>query len=143
MVLPGSPGKLRARVSNRLTDRISMTNSTCTGMLKMSASPSSSIEVQRQKLQQRINELRVAHQELRIVKTAAVVTTAPLSSSNPEVARTTTTAVSDCYDKVYIQLSSGSVAILTDRSVAEARVSRQLHHHTRLLDELEANPHEK
>jgi hypothetical protein len=62
----------------------------------------------------RIHELRVAHHEL--------LTPSSSTESN----------------QVYIQLSSGSVAMLMDRSVAEARVSRQLQWACEELDTLES-----
>jgi hypothetical protein len=61
----------------------------------------------------RIQELRVAHHEL-------------LTPSSADS------------NQVYIQLSPGSVALPTDRSVAEARVSRQLQNACEEQDKLES-----
>lgn len=77
-------------------------------------------------LEQRINELRVAHQEITIVTSNSI-------HNNKSDSRNGSNTNNS--NKVYIQLSSGSVAILTDRTVAEARVSRQLQN---ACDELES-----
>jgi hypothetical protein len=74
---------------------------------------------QLQLLQQRIDELRVAYQEVTTVVAVRNKGTGMQSlPSHPDHGNNR--------NNVYIQLSSGSVAMWTDRTVAEARISRQL-----------------
>jgi hypothetical protein len=90
---------------------------------------------QQQILQQRINELRVSYQELTI-RSRNITPEAVLQRSLPDSSFIgDSTNKNDVNNKVYIQLSSRSVAILTDRTIAEARVSRQLQ---KACDELES-----
>lgn len=79
-----------------------------------------------QLLQQRIDELRVAYQELTTIGVTRNKKSGTLSLHDDHHNNSSI--------NVYIQLSSGAVAMHTDRAVAEARISRQLQ---RTRDEFE------
>ena len=86
--------------------------------------------------QRRIEELRVAYQEL-TTKSGRSTSVSLQSTWNDN--KHGDDRRNDNYDlnnnRVFLQLSPGSVAIRMDRNVAEARVSRQLLQQARAMDE--------
>jgi 3-polyprenyl-4-hydroxybenzoate decarboxylase len=91
-------------------------------------------------LQHRIHELRVAHQELTVVSSSSMTTTTTTSHQQQHDSTNDVSNTNHCTNnhQVYIQLSSGSVAFLTDRNIAEARISRQLQKACNEMDTLPA-----
>ena len=86
--------------------------------------------------QRRIEELRVAYQELTTKSERS--TSVPLQSTlndNKHGDGRRNDNYDDNNNRVFLQLSPGSVAIRMDRNVAEARVSRQLLQQARAMDE--------
>jgi hypothetical protein len=90
-----------------------------------------------EQLQQRLNELRVAHHELRMLSPPPSTTTSNNASTITSNKTTSSSSTNNNNNNVYIQFSSGSVAMLMDRSVAEARVTRQIQAACTELERLE------
>ena len=86
--------------------------------------------------QRRIEELRVAYQEL--TTKSGRSTSVSLQSTWNDNKHGDDRRNDNCdhnNNRVFLQLSPGSVAIRMDRNVAEARVSRQLLQQARAMDE--------